>query len=178
MTTDTGKPDAPLNVLLSGIVGSTAYGLDTEDSDVERRPAVAWLCDLDGTLALKGDRSPYDWSRVGEDTPNKPVITVARALAARSSLIFMSGRMEQCREQTRMWLHTFACEPALCMCKFPLLMRKDGDMRPDQVVKRELYERVKGLHEIEGALDDRDRVVKMWREELGLTCLQVAPGNF
>ena len=33
---DTGKPDAPPNVLLSGIVGSTAYGLATEDSDVDR----------------------------------------------------------------------------------------------------------------------------------------------
>lgn len=36
MTTDTGKPDAPPNVLLSGIVGSVAYGLDTEDSDIGR----------------------------------------------------------------------------------------------------------------------------------------------
>lgn len=36
MTTDTGKPEAPPNVLLSGIVGSVAYGLDTEDSDVDR----------------------------------------------------------------------------------------------------------------------------------------------
>jgi hypothetical protein len=141
---------------------------------------VAWIVDIDGTLALRGDRSPYDWSKVGLDAPNKPVITVARALAARSSLIFMSGRMEQCREQTRLWLHTFLCPDALhCMCSGPLLMRKDGDSRPDQIVKRELYERhVQGLHEVEGVLDDRDRVVKMWREELGLTCLQVAPGAF
>lgn len=144
---------------------------------------MAWLCDIDGTLALRGDRSPYDWSRVGEDAPNKAVITVARALAARSSLIFMSGRMEQCREQTRMWLHTYLCERKATgiveMCRYPLLMRKDGDNRPDQIIKRELYERhVVGLFEVEGVLDDRDRVVKMWREELGLTCLQVAAGNF
>lgn len=140
---------------------------------------MAWLCDIDGTLALRGDRSPYDWAKVGLDSPNKPVITVARALAARSSLIFMSGRMEQCREQTRMWLHTFTCDRSLCMCKSPLLMRKDGDSRPDQIVKRELFERrIKGIYEVEGVLDDRDRVVRMWREELGLTCLQVAPGNF
>lgn len=143
---------------------------------------MAWLVDIDGTLALRGDRSPYDWSRVGEDTPNKPVITVARALAARSSLIFMSGRMEQCRALTRMWLHGNVCDRGLPddMCsRYPLLMRKDGDNRPDQIVKRELYERhVVGLYEVEGVLDDRDRVVKMWREELGLTCLQVAPGAF
>lgn len=34
--TDTGNPETPPNVLLSGIVGSVAYGLDTEDSDVDR----------------------------------------------------------------------------------------------------------------------------------------------
>ena len=75
---------------------------------------MAWLCDIDGTLALKGDRSPYDWAKVGLDAPNKPVITVARALAARSGLIFMSGRMEQCREETKLWLHTFACDRDCC----------------------------------------------------------------
>lgn len=140
----------------------------------------AWIVDIDGTLALKGDRSPYDWSRVGEDAPNKSVVTVARALAARSGLIFMSGRMEQCRELTRLWLHGNVCDhPGVCTEKYPLLMRKDGDNRPDQIIKRELYERqVVGLYEVEGVLDDRDRVVKMWREELGLACLQVAPGNF
>ena len=36
MPPDTGKPEAPPNVLLAGIVGSTAYGLDTADSDVDR----------------------------------------------------------------------------------------------------------------------------------------------
>ena len=140
---------------------------------------MAWLCDIDGTLALKGDRSPYDWAKVGLDTPNKPVITVARALAAKSGLLFVSGRMDQCRGETRLWLHTFVCEPSLCTCKMPLLMRKDGDNRPDQTVKRELYEgHIQGLYEVEGVLDDRDRVVAMWRNDLGLTCLQVAPGNF
>ena len=127
---------------------------------------MAWLCDIDGTLALKGDRSPYDWAKVGLDTPNKPVITVARALAAKSGLLFVSGRMDQCRGETRLWLHTFVCEPSLCTCKMPLLMRKDGDNRPDQIVKRELYERhVRGIYEVEGVLvlDDRDQIVKLWR---------------
>ena len=140
---------------------------------------MPWIVDIDGTLALRGDRSPFDWSRVGDDTANKPVITVARLLAAKSGLIFMSGRMDQCRGETRLWLHTYLCEPSLCTCKMPLLMRKDGDMRPDQIVKRELYERhVQGLYEVEGVIDDRAKVVRMWREELGLTCFQVAPGDF
>ena len=33
-------------------------------------------------------------------------------------------------------------------------------------------------YDVAGVLDDRDQVVKMWRNELGLTCLQVAEGNF
>jgi hypothetical protein len=58
-------------------------------------------------------------------------------------------------------------------------MRRDGDTRPDQVIKRELFKRrVQGLFEVEGVIDDRSKVVRMWREQLGLTCLQVAPGDF
>ncbi len=36
MSSETGMPEAPPNVLLAGIVGSTAYGLATEDSDIDR----------------------------------------------------------------------------------------------------------------------------------------------
>ena len=35
----------------------------------------------------------------------------------------------------------------------------------------------KSEHEVVAVFDDRDKVVKMWRE-IGLTCMQVAPGNF
>lgn len=57
-------------------------------------------------------------------------------------------------------------------------MRSDGDMRPDVSVKRELLRAI----EREGfspwlTIDDRSSVVSMWREE-GLTCLQVAEGDF
>ncbi|MFC7644091.1 hypothetical protein ACFQX6_27630 [Streptosporangium lutulentum] len=39
-----------------------------------------WIVDIDGTLALRGDRGPYDWDRVGEDLPNHPVVTIVKAL--------------------------------------------------------------------------------------------------
>jgi hypothetical protein len=141
---------------------------------------MAWICDIDGTVAINTGRSPYDWAAVSSDAPNKPVITVVRALAAKTTIIFMSGRMEQCRSLTRQWLHTYVCDPATELCSTaPLLMRRDGDTRPDQVIKRELFKRrVQGLFEVEGVIDDRSKVVRMWREQLGLTCLQVAPGDF
>jgi hypothetical protein len=59
-----------------------------------------------------------------------------------------------------------------------LFMRKSGDYRKDSVVKKEIYERhIKEDFNVEFVLDDRDQVVKMWREQ-GLVCLQVAEGNF
>jgi hypothetical protein len=62
--------------------------------------------------------------------------------------------------------------------RFPLFMRGDDDYRPDEIVKRELYEEnVLGNYDVVGVIDDRSKVVKMWRE-LGLTCLQVAEGAF
>ena len=57
-------------------------------------------------------------------------------------------------------------------------MRKDKDFRPDNEAKKDLYEEyIKDKFEIEFVLDDRDRVVKMWRE-LGLRVLQVEEGDF
>ena len=61
-------------------------------------------------------------------------------------------------------------------------MRITGDGRNDTIVKKELYEEnIKGNYEILFVLDDRNSekypVVGMWRE-LGLTCFQVADGNF
>ena len=60
-----------------------------------------------------------------------------------------------------------------------MLMRAEGDFRPDEQVKRELYETrvLPAFGHATYVLDDRDKVVRMWRS-LGLTVLQVADGNF
>ena len=57
-------------------------------------------------------------------------------------------------------------------------MRRVGDYRPDVEIKKEMLDRIrKGGFRPCIAIDDRDCVVAMWRAE-GLTCLQVAPGDF
>ena len=76
------------------------------------------------------------------------------------------------REDTEYWLdfHNVPYDE--------LIMRKDKDFRPDNEAKKDLYEEyIKDKFEIEFVLDDRDRVVKMWRE-LGLRVLQVEEGDF
>jgi hypothetical protein len=62
--------------------------------------------------------------------------------------------------------------------KFELFMRNANDYRPDEIVKKEIYEReIKGKYDIICVFDDRNKVVDMWREE-GFLCCQVAEGDF
>lgn len=134
----------------------------------------AVIVDVDGTVALKGDRSPYDEDRVSEDLPNLPVIATVKALcAAGYAVIFVSGRSRDCEQATREWLleHT-GIEPLL-------FMRASKDRRQDAVVKLELFdEHIRDHYNVVLVLDDRDSVVRLWRDQLQLTCLQVADGNF
>jgi predicted kinase len=143
----------------------------------------AWIVDMDGTLALKqagdGSRGFYDWQRVAEDGPNPPVVDVVRALFTGSpyedydtTIIVMSGRMEEARAGTVTFLEREGVPHDA------LIMRADGDQRPDDVVKAELFwTQVAPNWNVRGVLDDRNSVVAMWRA-MGLTCLQVAPGDF
>ena len=133
----------------------------------------AWLVDIDGTLALNtGGRSPYDLERVGEDEPNHPVIDVVYGLASMGmQIVFCSGREDSCRDATEAWLDEHLVYNA------PLFMRAADDKRRDSLEKRDLLEEIGQLYAVRGVLDDRDQVVEMWRAA-GLTCLQVADGDF
>ncbi len=135
----------------------------------------AWLVDVDGTLAIRSSRAPFEWSAAGSDLPNHPVVTVVRALCALSSttsIILVTGREEKTRGLTEEWLASHSIPYHL------LLMRPDGDYRRDEVIKSEMYSRLIAPHfSVEGVIDDRNRVVNMWRS-LGLVCFQVADGDY
>lgn len=139
----------------------------------------AVLVDLDGTVALMGDRDPYDYSSVGGDAVNEIVRTVVLALAGDHDVLFMSGRDEVCRPDTEKWLH--ATFPGLVdsdAWSTRLFMRPAGDDRPDWQVKHELFlKHVAGQYRVALVLDDREQVVRMWRA-MGLPVFQVAEGNF
>lgn len=145
---------------------------------------TAIICDLDGTLALMNGRSPYDTNKYDTDTLNTPVAELLQGMfsiplweSPRLELIFMSGRKEAGRKATLEWLHKHFVG-AFSNNFRALYMRKDDDNRKDAIVKRELYdEHVRGKYNVKFVLDDRNQVVEMWRG-LGLTCFQVADGNF
>lgn len=134
----------------------------------------AVIVDIDGTLAIIMDRSPYSHQGVLKDRPNAPVIAVARALAqAGHTLVIVSGRSELAREDTELWITRHLGAPF----EGPF-MRPARDDRKDEAIKREMYDRdIAPRFEVLCVLDDRDQVVRMWRA-LGLVCLQVAPGDF
>lgn len=140
----------------------------TPDSMLQ--PAI--VCDIDGTLAHMHDRSPYDWSKVGNDMVDIPIAWLTSILFRSVSVILVSGRDESCRKETEDWL----AKNGICYTK--LIMRKEGDNRPDEVVKEEIFnEHIRGGYNVRFVLDDRDKVVDMWRQ-MGLKCLQVAEGDF
>lgn len=134
------------------------------------RPTI--LVDLDGTLAIKGDRDPFDWSRVGEDLPNEPVVFVVKHLQLFTTIVVVSGRDEICRWQSEMWLY------ARGIFFHQLFMRPHKDNRPDHVVKKEIYEQAikLGYKNVLAAIDDRKQVLDMWRE-LGLFTFDVGNGK-
>lgn len=133
------------------------------------------IVDIDGTLAIHNGRSPYEFFKLDTDLPNQPVIEVVRALHdAGYGIIYLSGREEKYRVQTARWLATHVVVPA----NISLLMRLTGDYRADDVIKREIYYHyIEPYYGVLCVLDDRNRVVEMWRK-LGLTVLQVADGDF
>jgi hypothetical protein len=139
------------------------------------KPRVV-LFDVDGTLMLNtGGRSFYDWDRVGEDTPNQAVVELAHTVmqAGMQEIVVMSGRDEICHQATAKSLTDAG------IFYSDLIMRRRGDNRPDEIVKEELYRtKVEPFYTVAFVVDDRAKVVRMWREVLGLACFQVAPGDF
>lgn len=134
---------------------------------------AAVMVDIDGTLALNGDRDPYDPTRYDQDRPNLPVIEAVRAHHhAGHAVLFCSGRDDTYREVTQAWLDEHTGVPG------PLFMRPAEDRRRDDVVKLELFDRhIRPFYNVLCVYDDRERVVAAWRG-IGLTVMQVAEGRF
>lgn len=132
-----------------------------------------WLFDIDGTLALMGDRSPYEWHKVGLDTVNDWVRRILWMIAEMNyQIVIMSGRDDSCRAATERWLDYHAIPYSA------LFMRPSGDNRKDSILKSELFwTHVAPAFDVVAVFDDRQQVVDMWRG-MGLQVAQVAAGQF
>jgi len=136
------------------------------------------ICDLDGTIANRvTDRSPYDGDRVFEDEANQALLVVLGKMdSPQYKIIFFSAREDVgiCRDETIRFLEV------KCGIENPhLILRDTKDHRKDSLVKYEMF--MKNITDKENVLlwfDDRDQVVEMVRNRLGVPCFQVNFGNF
>lgn len=145
----------------------------------EKRKAI--IFDIDGTLAHMAGRierrgqkaAPFaDWD-AHDDEVDYFVSTVLSSLSKDFAIVICSGRKDGSRQVLETWLKKNDIRYD------DLYMRKQSDNRKDSIIKREIYENeISKKWDIIGVFDDRDQVVAMWRDELNLPCMQVAPGAF
>lgn len=154
------------------------------------------IFDLDGTLAdcqhrihhinppkyLHGNGEQQhpkkDWqaffAACGDDKPIEAVIDMLEAInfANVFQVWIVSGRSDECREQTEAWLAKYLTHYD------NLIMRKAGDYTGDDILKVSwLDDGTIPADQVHCVFDDRDRVVNSWRKR-GIPCFQVAPGDF
>jgi len=148
------------------------------------------IFDIDGTLADASHRvqhikkQPKDWDAffadMDKDKPIPHIVELLRLVRSSNfgTPVFVSGRPERYRGVTGKWLREHNIHNPEYHGLLRLFMRADGDRRDDDLVKYDILERLKydGYTPIM-CFDDRDRVVKMWRNN-NVPCLQVAEGNF
>ena len=135
------------------------------------------IFDLDGTLALIDKRRElstkedgkinwdifFDPKNIQLDLPNTPIIEMAKMMKSEGHMIIiLSGRSKGTKDD---------------VLKMRPTSKEFMYMPDDQLKKRWLDQLFPKKEEILCVFDDRDKVVRMWRDN-GLTCLQVGEGNF
>ena len=139
------------------------------------------IFDIDGTLADVSERihhvrkKPKNWNAffqgMAQDKAIHSMVRLCNILYESGiQILLCSGRSEEHRDQTVQWLAEKGVN------YHELILRRDGDRRSDNIVKREMLAGI-DKSKILFVVEDRSRVVEMWRSE-GLVCLQCAPGEF
>ena len=149
------------------------------------------ICDLDGTLCdikhrlhfVNGEKK--DWKSffqhmMGDKLRIDVFEKLHEALTGMSPiqtsrLIFVSARPESYRGMTLEWLTKSLSGTGLLERCEALIMREDGDSRPDTQVKSDIYDKYLKQLRIIKVFDDRPSVIRMWREK-GLEVEDVGDG--
>ena len=142
------------------------------------------IVDIDGTLSDPSHRLKFiedakkDWDSFYEamdkDKPVAEICDMVYTLSKENIIVISTGRPDNYKKLTEEWLHKQNIPYQ------QIFMRKAGDFRPDDVVKEELLREIKRYylsHQIAYAIEDRTRVVQMYRKN-GIICLQVKDGDY
>lgn len=136
-------------------------------------PRQAIILDIDGTTAHTKIPYPaaYDRDYMMDDV-DFAVRDLVNALHSTHGydIIVVTGRDGKHKAATEAWLKLYGVHYD------HIFARPEGDSRDDAIIKSEIYEReIQGKFYIQFVLDDRPRVVRMWRARYGLKVLHVAP---
>ena len=131
------------------------------------------IFDIDGTLALMGNRSAFDWMKVYKDDINTIVAEQIEFHRSKGrKIIIVSGRDGVCRKVTEEWLELYD------VSYDEFFMRPENDSRKDTIIKKEIYENhIKGKYNVIAVYDDRLQVLDMWFKE-GIFTFNVNQGSF
>ncbi len=162
------------------------------------------IIDLDGTLADITARRKLAYKKNGKinwdiffasaniklDLPNEPVIKLAQLFFHDNyKIIIFSGRSEGTQAATVDWLqqhnvpyHKLVMRPNTIpnwIDNMDKINNEYIDARymPDEILKQYMLQQHVALKDVFLVIDDRDKVVNMWRS-IGLNTFQVAPGDF
>ncbi|MCM1260547.1 MAG: hypothetical protein NC222_06290 [Staphylococcus sp.] len=156
-----------------------------------------YIFDLDGTLADISHRLHFVFDKNGtkkekpvwksffkecvNDKPIEKVCKLAHTLSQYNKVIILTGRSSEVAKETSEWINknVFHFEN---LFNYFLIMRKEGDHRPDKIVKPELLNKflegtIWNKDDIQIIFEDRQGMVDTWRK-LGYTCFQVSEGNY
>ena len=124
------------------------------------------------------------------DEPNEPVIKMAQMFHNDGfKIVIFSGRNDRSFHTTKEWLEKFDVPFDLLVLRpdkfqadsWPIAngnpATKAMRFMPDEILKKAMLDTFVDIDDVFLVVDDRDKVVKMWRD-LGLNTFQVAPGDF
>lgn len=134
----------------------------------------AIICDLDGTLCIHNNRSPFEYHKCDTDLLNENVSNLLfdfLRCGDRRSILFFSGREDSedgtIFTKTLSWIKINL--PWLKESEFSLHLRSHGDRRADYIVKKEMFENyVRNKYFVTCILDDRPQVIRECWHKLGL----------
>ena len=138
-------------------------------------PAI--IVDIDGTIANCDHRNPYDTSKCLQDSPIQPVVDLVTNYKQKGyKIFFVTGRKESSRADTVTWLKEKA---KFFPTDYELFMRESGNNESDTIYKKVIFDNhIKDKYRVDFALEDRTKMVQMYRKEIGIICMQVADGEF
>ena len=132
----------------------------------------------------------FDAENIKLDEPNIPVIKMAQTFHQDGfKIVIFSGRNDRSFHTTKEWLNQHGVPFDLLVMRPDKFKDKswpiaDGNpatpaMRfmPDEILKKEMLDTFVDINDVFMVVDDRQKVVDMWRD-LGLNTFQVAPGDF